>query len=444
MTAPADGSDPGRRGARLRRIAIDLTPLRVSRDFRLVWTGLLVSSVGSQFTLVAVFVQVTRLTGSTTAVGATGLAWLGGLVAGSIAGGSVLDARDRRVLLASAQVGVAAGVTTLLIGAIHGHPPIWTIYAGLAVMAAASAIDSPTRSAMTPRLVGAELIPAAQALNQVVWNSAGLFGPALAGIVIQRFDVRWAYAIDLCSVGAMFAAALALRPMPPEDAERSETGIRAIRAGFAYVRGSRLLQSTFAIDLVAMIFGMPRALFTFLALDQFGRGPEIVGLLFSAPAVGALLGALTSGWTRHVRRQGEAVAIAVAAWGAAIALFGWAHDLPVALALLALAGWADVISAIFRSTILQLTVPERLRGRLSGIHILVVTGGPRLGDLEAGLVATWFSPTVSVVSGGIACILGAAVVAVAYPELRRYRADHDSRDTVPRMPRLTDDGSAET
>jgi len=424
VTTPADGPEtPTNPGSRFGRIAIDIAPLRVSRDFRLVWTGLLVSSVGSTFTLVAVFVQVTRLTGSTVAVGATGVAWLLGLVSGSIAGGTVLDARDRRSLLAFAQLGIAAGLMILLVGAIHGHPPIWTIYAGLTLMGAASAIDSPTRSAMTPRLVGTELIPAAQALNQVVWNSAGLIGPALAGIVIQHFDVLWAYAIDLVSVGAMLAAVLALRPMPPADVDRNQTGLRAIREGFAYVRRSRLLQSTFVIDLVAMIFGMPRALFTFLAIEQFHRNVTLVGLLFAAPAIGALVGALTSGWTRRIRRQGNAVVLAVIAWGAAIAVFGIAKNLWVALALLAVAGWADVISAIFRSTILQVTVPDRLRGRLSGIHILVVTGGPRLGDLEAGLVAQAFSPAISVVSGGLACVVGAVVVAALYPELSRYRAD---------------------
>jgi MFS family permease len=424
VATPTEDPKPPRVRSGLRRLAIDLSPLRVSRDYRLVWTGLLVSSIGSQFTLVAVFIQITRLTGSEAAVGGTGLAWLGGLLLGSLAGGTVLDARDRRQLLALAQVGAAAGVATLLAGAIHGRPPIAALYAGLAIMAASSAIDGPTRSAMTPRLVGAELVPSAQALNQVVWNSAGLFGPALAGVLIQRLggDVTWAYAVDLCSVGGMLIAALAMAPMPPADLERSETGLRAIREGFAYVHRSRLLQSTFVIDLIAMIFGMPRALFTFLAVDQFGRGPEIVGLLFSAPAVGALVGALSSGWTRRVRRQGRAVAVAVAAWGLAITAFGLVGNLPLALVVLAAAGWADVISAIFRATILQITVPDRLRGRLSGIHILVVTGGPRLGDFEAGLVASWFSPAVSVVSGGLACIVGAAVAAAAYPELRRYRA----------------------
>ena len=410
-------------GDRLRRIAIDLTPLRVSRDFRLVWAGLLVSSIGSQFTVVGVFVQVTRLTDSEAAVGLTGLAWIAGLVVGSLGGAAVLDAWDRRRLLLLAQLGIAAGIGILLVVTLLGNPSVWAIYAGLAIMAAFSAIDSPTRSAMTPRLVGAEMIPSAQALNQVVWNASALFGPALAGVLIAHVGVAWAYAIDLTSVLSMSIAVFALRPMQPEGGEVNQTGLRAIREGFAYVRTNRLLQSTFAIDLIAMIFGMPRALFTFLAVEQFGRGPEVVGLLFAAPAVGALIGALASGWTRRLLHQGGSVVIAVAVWGAAIAGFGAVGDrLFLALMLLAVAGWADVISAILRSTILQVTVPDRLRGRLSGIHILVVTGGPRLGDLEAGLVAAAVSPTFSVITGGLACIAGAGLVAMRYPELRRYRA----------------------
>jgi MFS family permease len=409
--------------SRLRRIAIDLSPLRVSRDFRRVWLGLVVSTIGSQFSVVAVFIQVTRLTDSELAVGATGLVYLVGLLAGTIAGGVVLDAWDRRRLLAISQAGLALGTGTLLLGATLEDPPLALIYAGIAVIAAFSAIDSPTRSAMTPRLIGTELIPSAQALNQVVWNAAGLFGPAVAGVVITALGLQWAYAIDLASICFMFFVALSIRPMPPVGREENATGWRAIVEGFAYVKQSRVLQSTFVIDLVAMIFGMPRALFTFLAVDQFHRSEEIVGLLFSAPAVGALLGAVASGWTRRVVHQGRAVVIAVAVWGGAIALFGLMGDrLWLALAMLAVAGWADVISAIFRSTILQVSVPDRLRGRLSGIHILVVTGGPRLGDLEAGLVARYVSPWFSVVSGGIACIVGAGLVAAAYPELRRYRS----------------------
>jgi MFS family permease len=419
---PSRPADPR---SRLRGLAIDLTPLRASRDFRLIWIGLLITSSGSQFTLVAVFVQVAQLTGSAAAVGATGLAYLLGLIGGSLAGGAILDAWDRRRLLMTAQVGLGTGTTILLVGALAGEPPLWMVYGGLVVLAASSAIDGPTRSAMTPRLVGPSLVPAAQALNQVVWNTAALFGPALAGLVIagSSGDVTLAYSIDLASIACMFVAAALLRPMPPLEADHADTGLRAIREGFAFARRHRLIMSTFVIDLIAMIFGLPRALFPFLIVQQFDRPAEAIGLLFAAPAVGALLGALTSGWTGRVGRQGLAVILSVAAWGLAISAFGWSGTwFWFGLAMLALAGWADVISAIFRSTILQLSAPDRLRGRLSGIHILVVTGGPRLGDFEAGLVARLVSPTLSVISGGLACVVGAGLVALAYPELRSARA----------------------
>jgi MFS family permease len=421
-TAP--GQPEKRTRARLRRLAIDLGPLRTSRDFRLIWTGLLVTSTGSQFTLVAVFVQVKELTDSEAAVGATGLAYLVGLVVGSLAGGAILDAWDRRRLLMFAQIGLAAGSAVLLGGAIAGEPPVWSIYAGLAVLAASSSLDGPTRSAITARVLEPAQLPAAQALNQVVWNTAGLLGPLLAGLVIAGADgnVTVAYAIDLVSIGCMFVAASLLRPMPPTREDHADTGLRAIREGFSFARRNRLIMSTFVIDLIAMVFGLPRVLFPFLIVDQFHGSPKAIGLLFAALAVGALLGALTSGWTGRVHRQGLAVIASVVAWGVAIVAFGLSTWLWLGLAMLALAGWADVISAIFRTTILQMTAPDRLRGRLFGIHILVVTGGPRLGDVEAGVVARLASPTFSIVSGGIACVIGAGLVALAYPELRRARA----------------------
>lgn len=391
-----------------------------------MWTGLLITAAGSQFTLVAVFVQVKQLTGSTAAVGATGLAYLAGLVVGSVAGGAVLDAHDRRKMLMAAQVILASGSGLLLAGAVHGDPPLWLVYAGLAVLAAGSAIDGPTRTAMTPRLVGYALVPAAQALNQVVWNTAALVGPAIAGLVVANWGVTAAFGVDLASILAMFVAAALLRPMPPIG-EGNGTGLRAIREGFAFARRHRLIMSTFVIDLVAMVFGSPRALFPFLIADQFRQPQAAIGLLFAAPAVGALLGALTSGWTGHVVRQGLAVIVSVVAWGVAIAAFGASGTwLWLGLVMLAVAGWADVISAIFRSTILQVSAPDHLLGRLSGIHILVVTGGPRLGDFEAGVVARLVSPTFSVISGGLACVVGAVLAAIAYPELRDARASRRS------------------
>jgi MFS family permease len=416
---------PPDRRSRLRRIALDLTPLRVSRDFRLLWGGGFISELGSQFARIAIYVQVTELTGSAAAVGVVGLTGLVGIFLGTLVGGSFIDAHDRRRTLMLAQVAHTASSAILLGGAIYGHPPVWLIYLASALHAFVSSIDSPTRSAMTPRLVGKGLMPSAVALNQVLWQTVGIVGSGVGGLLIARFGFGTAYAIDLATYGALFFAAFLMRPMPPEREPGSATGWAAVKEGFAFVRRNRLIQSTFVIDLIAMIFGMPQALFTFLAITQFHRGPGVVGLLFAAPAVGAFMGALTAGWVKNVRRQGTAVIWAVVAWGAAITAFGLVGaNLALALFFLALAGAADVISAIFRNTITQLETPDSLRGRMSQIFILVVSGGPRLGDFEAGLVATWFTPTISVVSGGLACIVGAGLVAVIYPELRHYRVDH--------------------
>ncbi len=402
---------------------LDLTPLRVSRDYRLLWTGQFVSELGYQFARVAIYVQVFELTGSAAAVGLTGLTGLGGLLAGSLVGSSFIDARDRRSILMWSQVFLALAAAILLVGAVAGDPPLTLIYGANALTAFVGAIEHPARSAMTTRLVGTDLLPAALTLNQVLWQTVNIVGPAAAGVAISAFGFGAAYAIDLVTYAGLLIAATMMRPMPPDHDPGAAIGWAAVKEGLAFVRANRLVSSTFAIDLVAMVFGMPAALFPILAITQFHRGPAIVGLLFAAPSVGALAGALSGGWVRRVHRPGIAVIWAVAAWGAAIAAFGLVgSNLPLALAFLALAGAADVISAIFRSTIAQLATPDRLRGRLSTIFIVVVTGGPRLGDFEAGLMASWFTPTISVVTGGLACIAGAGVVALAYPELRRHRS----------------------
>jgi len=406
---------------------MDVTPLRVSRDFRVLWLGLLASTLGSQFTVVATFIQVFRLTGSTAAVGLVGLTGFGGLLAGTLVGGTFLDAFDRRKVLIGAQLGYLASSGTLFLGALAGDPPVGLIYPAVAGIALSSAVDGPTRNAMTPRLLDRPLLPAAAALNQLTYNAAALVGPALAGVVVAKLGFAWAYGIDVASIGFLLVAAITIRPMPPQAGERATVGWRAVREGFAFLRGRRVLQSTFIVDIVAMVFGMPRALFPILAVVQFertGQAAEVLtGMLFAAPAVGALVAAATTGWIGRVRHQGRAIAWAVVLWGAGIAAFGLIGDrLWLALLLLALAGGADVISAVFRNTILQVVVPDHLRGRLSGIHILVVAGGPRLGDLEAGLVAAAFSPTVSVVSGGILCIAGAGLLAWLVPAFRRYHA----------------------
>jgi MFS family permease len=407
----------------VRNVAVDVTPLRASPDFRRLWVGLLVSETGHQFTIVATFIQVQRLTGSTLAVGMIGLVGLLALTVGTLLGGRVLDAVDRRKLLIVAQFSYMAAAAILLLGALTGDPPLAAIYAGVALLSATSAIDGPARNAMTPRLVGRGLVPAAAALNQIVWQVTSLVGPAVAGIVIANLGLAWAYGVDLVTYGAMLVAAIGVRPVPPERAGDAKTGWAAVREGFGYLHGRPVLSSTFVVDIIAMVFGMPRALFAVLAASWFHGGPEVTGYLFAAPAVGALIGAATTGWVGRVRHQGRAVLWSVALWGAGVTAFGLSRGhLWFALLCLAFAGAADVISAVFRNTILQLSVPDALRGRLSGIHILVVTGGPRLGDLEAGAVSAAFSPFVSVVSGGLLCIAGTGLLAVLVPAFRDYHA----------------------
>lgn len=414
---------------KVRRLLLDLTPLRVSRDYRLLWLGDLVSETGFQVALVALYVQVYRLTGSAAAVGAIGLVQIVPLAVSSIAGSSIVDAIDRRKILLVAQVAYAAASGVLLFTAVTDRPPIWIIYGATALLAGIGGIAVPTHSAAIAQLVGRRHLASAMTLGQVLWNGTALVGPAIGGVIVERLGLAWAYGIDVVTYAGAFVAALLIRPIPPvtDGDGRAATGWRAIREGYSYVRGRRVLQSTFAIDLVAMIFGMPRALFPVLAVTQFHRGPAVVGLLFAAPAVGALFGALTAGWIRHVRHQGKAVALAVVVWGAGIVAFGTAgSNLPLALLFLAIAGGADMVSAALRSTILQSSVPDSLRGRVSAIHILVVVGGPRLGDAEAGFVAQLLSPGFSVVSGGLLCIVGAGLLAWVVPEFRRYHAGEDT------------------
>jgi predicted MFS family arabinose efflux permease len=407
----------------VRGLAIDVTPLRRSRDFRLLWGGELISQVGSQFTMVALLYQVFKLTNSSLAVGLIGLCQLVPMLFVSIGFGPQIDRRDRRRLLLFAQSGLMTASALLFIGARLGHPPLVLVYGAAALSAAFLSISMPTRSAMTPRLVSPELLPQAAALNQVMWNGAAVIGPALGGLVVAAVGVTWAYGVDVLSYVAALAAAFMVHSQLPVAAEvdTDDVGLKAVFAGLRYVKGRRVLQSTFTIDIVAMVFGMPRVLFPVLAKTHFHGGAGILGLLLGAPALGAFLGAVTSGWIGRIRRLGLAIMIAVIVWGAAITAFGLVGgNLGLGLVFLAIAGGADVISAVFRNTVQQLTVPDGLRGRISSLNIFVVAGGPRLGDFEGGAVASIFTPTASVVSGGLLCLAGVAVIAVTVPQFARW------------------------
>jgi MFS family permease len=410
-------------------VLVDVSPLRDSRQYRLLYGGQLVSVFGRQLTVVASQLQVFLLTGSSLQVGLLSIAQLGPLLACSLLGGAVADAFDRRRVLLWTQLLLAVTSVGLALNASSSAPAVWPLFVLTAVSAGVSAIDSPTRNAAIPSLVRRDQIATATALNQTQYQLALVLGPALAGVVIERVDLSVAYWIDAATFTVALATLLAMAPMVPEGGGR-RAGIESIREGLAYVRTQRAVQGAFVVDVNAMVFGMPRALFPELGTQLFGGGPGTVGLLYAAPGAGALLGAVTTGWVASVRRHGLAVLVAVVVWGAAIAAFGLVTWLPAALVLLAVAGAADVISAVFRGTILQLQVPDALRGRLSALNIAVVTGGPRLGDIEAGTVAAATSPQVSVVTGGLACVAGVAVIARVLPELGAWRPPPTAPDLV--------------
>jgi len=400
------------------RLLADITPLRESRQYRLLFLNEGLAFLGSQITVVAVPLQVYLLTGSSLAVGLLGLAQLGPLLACSLVGLAVVDAVDRRTLMIWVQLARGALSAGLAVNALLPRPALWPLYALTAVGAGLSAFDGPARMAAVPALVRRELVPAAAALHQILTQVGQVAGPAAAGLIVARASFSTAYTIDFATFTAAALLALAMRRLPPGEGG-TRAGVASVWESLRFLRGRRALQGNFVIDLNAMVFGMPRALFPALGTGLFGGGPATVGLLYAAPGAGALVGALLAGWVGTVRRQGRAVLVAVAVWGLAITAFGLAVWLPLALVLLAVAGAADVVSAVFRNTILQLTVPDGLRGRLSAIHIAVVTGGPRLGDAASGAGAALAGPRFSVVSGGLACLAGAALIAWRIPELGR-------------------------
>ncbi|HWC14810.1 MAG TPA: MFS transporter [Actinomycetota bacterium] len=399
---------------------VDISPLRESPAYRALWLGQMVSLLGSNMRLVAVAWHVYALTGSTVMVGLVGLAEVVPLIAVSIFGGALVDTRDRKKLIVRAQLGLMLSSGGLAGITLAGEPSVGWIYLLTGIASAFNAIDRPARSALLPHVIAADKLTAAMALRQVLFQTTTIVGPAIGGLLIEVVSVGWVYALDAASFSA---ALIALRwvPVMPVAAAAGPTRFAAVKEGLAFAARTPVLMSIFVIDLVAMIFGMPRAVFPALAKETFGMGAGGVGILYAAPAVGALVGALTTGWVSSVKRQGLAVIVAVVVWGTAIALTGLSlFSLALTLTFLAIAGAADVVSAVFRGTILLQKTPDALRGRLNALNIMVVTGGPRLGDVEAGLVAGALGAPASVVIGGIACVAGAGLVARLFPSLRAY------------------------
>ncbi len=407
--------------ARVSALLPDLSPLRRHRSFRLLWLGQLVSNAGTQMRLVALPYQIYVLTGSTFHVGLLGLFQAIPLISLPLLGGVLADRADRRRVLIVTQSGLAASSLVLAVVTQIGLTELWILYALTAISASFSAFDQPARGALVPTLVERSELPAAIALNQMLFQTAAIVGPALGGLVIASYGVAAAYWLDAISFAAAIAAALALTA-PRQVPALSQSIAESLIEGVTHVARNRLLLSEMVIDLLAMFFGSVRALMPFYAEQVFRVGAQGLGLLFAAPGVGALIAVLTSGWVSRVRRPGVATIVAVCAWGLAIAAFGLMTEglFVLALVLVALAEGADVLSAIFRNTILQGAVREELRGRLTAIHGLFVIGGPNLGQVRAGAVGALVSPQFAVISGGFACVLSAFAVAFWAPELARY------------------------
>ncbi len=402
------------------RLLVDLSPLRKYRHFRRLWAGQVLSGIGSQLTLVAVSFQAYSLTHSTLVVGLISLAQLLPLLAGALWGGALADAMDRRKVLMLTQVAMATAVAGLVVNASLPHPAVWPLFVCTAAGAGFQGVDWPARRAALPMLVDEQDVTSAIALQTMIAQLAFVAGPALAGVLIAVIGLSAVYAIDVATFAVALVAAFMLGPLMPAGGG-TPMSVRSMAEGFRHLSGQKLLSATYWIDLNAMIFGMPRAVFPALGVGLFGGGAGTVGLLYAAPGAGAFIGSFFTGWCSRVRHQGRAIAACVAIWGLTITLFGIIPVLWIGLSLLALAGAADVISAVFRQSVQQRTVPDHLQGRLSGTFFAVVSGGPRLGDAETGVAAAIGGPQFAVWSGGLACIAGVGILLWRVPELWRDR-----------------------
>lgn len=413
-------SAPSRRRvlAQMRGMAVDLTPLQRSRPFRWLWFGDVFATMGRQIPLVAIPLQVYALTGSSLMVGLVSLAQVVPLIVGSLVGGVVVDAYDRRRVLLVTQLFLMCVAGGFALNASQDRAQLWVVFVLATLQATASGFDAPARRAALPHVVPLSLLPSALALQQILSTLGKLLVPAVTGVLIAAFGLNlvfWIYAGSFL-VGALTTARLPA--MRPEGGGR-KAGWSSLREGLGYVGTQPMIRAVFLLDISAMVFGLPRALFPAIGTDVLGGDAATVGLLYSAPGAGALLGALTSGWMARVQRIGRVIMIWIAIYGVAIVGFGTSQWLALSLAFLVLSGVADMISATLRNTLITVNTPDPLRGRVSSVNKAVVSGGPLLGDTRAGVQATLTSAGLSIVTGGLACLAGVAVIAWRSPQLRR-------------------------
>jgi MFS family permease len=413
----------GPRQSLWRSVLTDIRPLQVSPAFRRLFLGSTVSQLGQQMTNVAVAIQVYSVTGSSYYVGLVGVFALVPLVVLGLYGGAIADAVDRRTLALVASAGLWAVSVALAAQAFAGNTSVWVLYACVAVQSGFYAVNNPARSAMVPRLLDAEMMPAASALSMASFNLGFTFGPMLGALAITWQGFGAAYAIDVVTFSAAYYALIRLPRMPPME-HSPRAGLSSIGDGLRFLRHSPNLRMTFVLDLCAMVLAQPRALFPALAYKVYGGGAAVVGLLQAAPATGALVAFLFSGWVSRVRLQGLAIVVAVVVYGAAVGGVGLTDVLWVGVVFLAVSGMADMVSSAYRSTMLQVAAPDHLRGRLQGVFIVVVAGGPRAGDFLAGSVASTVGERLALLLGGLACVVGALTAAALARRFREYDARH--------------------
>jgi MFS family permease len=429
-------------GVTRRSILADLTPLRISPDYRRLWTGDTVSRLGQAMTQLAVSLQVYDITGSSFSVGLVGLFALVPLVVFGLYGGAIADTVDRRRLGLYSAWGLCLLSVTLSVGAFAGVAQVWFLYAIVALQAVCAALNGPARQSMVPRLIPVEQLPAANALSSLTMTSGTTFGPMLGGVVVGWWGYQAAYLVDAIAFTGSLYAMWRLPAMRPESGTHgsgaaSASGVpgasgaagapapqkrASVADGLRFLATRPNLRMTFFSDMAAMILASPKALFPAIAVLWYGGDAKTVGLLAAAPAVGALTGSVFSGWLGRVHRHGLAILLAVAGWGVAVAVFGLTRNLLLGLVFLALAGCADQISMVMRSTMLQAATPDALRGRLQGVFVIVVAGGPRLGDFLAGSVGDLAGPAVAITGGGVLCVLAVVVLGSVWRGFLRYDA----------------------
>jgi MFS family permease len=416
----------------VRGLVADTRPL-ANDHFRRLWIANIVTVVGAQLTVVAVPAQIYADTGSSAYVGLTGVFGLVPLIVFGLYGGALADVFDRRTILVITTVGLIVTSGLFWLQALAGGTNVWLLLCLFAVQQAFFAVNQPTRSAVLPKILPHELLPAANSLNMTVFQAGAIGGPLVAGVLIPVFGLKWLYLIDTITLFATLFAVVRLPRLAVTGAATQTPGVKAVVEGFAYLRHQPVLLMSFVVDLIAMIFGMPRALFPEIAHVTF-NGPEsgglVFALLFAAIPTGAVVGGVFSGWVSRVEAQGRAVIVCILLWGAAMIGFGVAVGLAdraptallvVSLLMLVVGGAADMASAAFRSSMLQSAADDAVRGRLQGVFIVVVAGGPRIADVLHGTAAAAVGTAAAAAGGGVLVVVGTVVAALLAPAFVRYR-----------------------